>query len=483
MSNPSQAAVPQVDVPPPHAELDASSQLIMCFAEMVADSLALDSDARDELRDFVTLLLNRGTMYSTVFQQATALHQVALQRAMLKKMERMEAIVIHLKAAALHKTDLEDCQRAEMGLICRRVTWDPKRYDFDNTSLANAAWAILEENKAFNNFYQYFTEPRSATLEKNADSAMSERCSSAKNTLRLTIISHAASDGGTSLTKATRIAAKRLGGILDHTKITADDVIRMALFRHFFRLNEEQLTPKTSKEKKRKHSDMDTDEDGGAGEDNDAQDGKKGAPPPPGADFWTLLLNPLHAKLKELGSEQGETYKQFINSLMEHERKLFKDDKLPLIPLVERRFATSSSAWSSSSARTSLTSFAQGPATSTSGGGIQGSLQTVLQPPLQQNTLAPASRGAAPRQVNDLLNPIQGLSTSTAFGAGPSAVSSSATPLRFQRDEYAAASASGAAAMMGGEGGFDRRFNQFPATFGAPSDQQYEQSQWVSGQQ
>lgn len=184
------------------------------------------------------------------------------------------------------------------------------------------------------------------------------------------------------------------------------------------------MTPKTSKEKKRKHSDMDTDEDGGAGEDNDAQDGKKGAPPPPGADFWTLLLNPLHAKLKELGSEQGETYKQyvisllvftetsqqrrFINSLMEHERKLFKDDKLPLIPLVERRFATSSSAWSSSSARTSLTSFAQGPATSTSGGGIQGSLQTALQPPLQQNTLAPASRGAAPRQVNDLLNPIQG---------------------------------------------------------------------------
>lgn len=91
-----------------------------------------------------------------------------------------------------------------MGLICRRVTWDPKRYDFDNTSLANAAWvrplaliaggviltilqAILEENKAFNNFYQYFTEPRSATLEKNADSAMSERCSSAKNTLRLTV--------------------------------------------------------------------------------------------------------------------------------------------------------------------------------------------------------------------------------------------------------------------------------------------------------
>ena len=55
MSNPSQAAVSQVDVPPPHAELDASSQLIMRFAEMEADSLALDSDARDELRDFVTV--------------------------------------------------------------------------------------------------------------------------------------------------------------------------------------------------------------------------------------------------------------------------------------------------------------------------------------------------------------------------------------------------------------------------------------------
>lgn len=406
---------------------------ILGFSDMVSEGLELESDARQTLREFTQLTATRGVAYAIVYQQATALSQAALLRSVHKKMERMEAILLHLKAVATCKTDLDETQKHEMGLVCRRILWEATRYDFDNNSIASAAWAVIEENKLHNNFGIYFSESRSATLEKNADSAMSERCSSAKAALRTLIIGYTTGENALSLTSATKIIAKRLGGVIDTRQIKAADIVRTALLRHYYRLNESVLRPKTKstlKKRKRPSDVADNLADAAGAVDDGFELGTKVPPPPPGGDFWSVLLDPLVEKLKVLGSTDGDEYKGFVNSLIQEERRLFPEDKLPLLPLVERHNG-------STDTLSPLHGIVGGPV-SVSGSqstGTHMSSGSVPRVPLM-GALTTAS-GSAPKQFRDLMNPSPGTPISTPLFSGMHGLSdadssASPTPARTQ---------------------------------------------------
>lgn len=94
--------------------------------------------------------------HASVYQQAMLIAINARALVLENMLRRTEMSIAQLKAAAAHKTDLEEAQKVcarhhlyhrflislqtEMGLICRRVVWNAKRFDFSNESIAGDAW-------------------------------------------------------------------------------------------------------------------------------------------------------------------------------------------------------------------------------------------------------------------------------------------------------------------------------------------------------
>ncbi|KAL1674264.1 hypothetical protein EV122DRAFT_282223 [Schizophyllum commune] len=377
MSNPSPSA-PATSGP---AIGSLPSANVAEFVEKTCSALNMPADQRAELRAFARLCTSLGAAaHASVYQQAMLIAINARALVLENMLRRTEMSIAQLKAAAMHKTDLEEAQKTEMGLICRRVVWNAKRFDFSNESIAGDAWKLLEEGKNENNWFAFFTQRRSATLEKNADHAMSERCSTAKNALRIILLEYTVGESAQSLTRATTIAAKRLGGITDITKITSEDMLRMLWLRHFFRQKFLELKPKGrgAQSKRKRTTDA---EDDMSGNEDELVDPKKAPPPAPGSDFFSILMKPILEKFATLGNPKSASYQEYVDDLIDKELELFPNDKMLHLPLANRRVAVATSA-SDISPLASIIASSTRSSTNPSAGASPGahSIQSLMNP-------------------------------------------------------------------------------------------------------
>ncbi|KAJ7502056.1 hypothetical protein B0H11DRAFT_1907550 [Mycena galericulata] len=313
-------------------QLDVDQLAPAHFADIVCNTLQLNVKFRSDLHTFVKLVdaLTRAQAIPMIYSMATNFYT---QQIILDASPNYAAIIEALnevKMVLAQNLDLTKEQKAEVTAACKAKVGDPKRTDFDNDAIRADVTAYLKKHQNSNGFKALF-EVKGQARTKALNQFIGLQASYAKSHFR----THIKESLGTCVTLATIGAMRKLVGSTEN--ISPVHVMRMVILRDFARDNKELLRKEPGT----------VDEQQGSNKRARVGDSEPIRKVPRGTDndcWWPSFSAFIDAKNKDYSTDlKSPGWSQHIGRLVVHERKLFPNDLIPLIPINEAAMASSGS--------------------------------------------------------------------------------------------------------------------------------------------
>ncbi|KAJ7176537.1 hypothetical protein C8R46DRAFT_1213112 [Mycena filopes] len=285
------------------------------FADSLCNTMGLSPKYRSDLHAFLAML--PGPRHETIpmlYIMANSFYTQQLVLAQNTNFAAIADILQEVKAALAQNLDFTKEQTLEITTACKLTVFDPKRVDYDNDSVRREVLTYLKAHQSSNGLKSVFDTKSPARL-RALNQLIGLQTSYAKSIFR----THIQKSLTGCATLATTTAMRKLVGSCEN--ITPVHAMRMLILRQFARDNPELFKDS------RKHARVERDDD-----DAEADNSKTSCV----NEYWPQFTKFVEGKNEEWTDDlRSPGWTQYINVIIAHEKRLFGNDMMPLIPTVD----------------------------------------------------------------------------------------------------------------------------------------------------